>query len=118
LFKNIKVNLFQKNKLIQITEIQLSKNSLLIKFSSDVKKAIRNNQNKEMSNRNISLFASILSLMVIFGICLLGFEIYKNHQKARIVTIDHADIEKKYDYVLLDNEETQSSSREIKIEEI
>jgi len=55
---------------------------------------------------------------VFAGICLLGFEIHKNHKKANIIVSDNNELEKKFDYVLLDNEETHTSSREIGIQEI
>lgn len=35
-----------------------------------------------------------------------------------IIITEQNELEKKYDYVLLDNEETESSSREIGIQEI
>jgi len=88
----------------------------------DIKKIIRSNKNEENSSKRISLIASILSLFVFGGICLLGVEIYKNHQKANIIIFDqneHIEMEKKYDYILLDSDlETQNSTREIGIQEI
>lgn len=88
-----------------------------------MKKIIRKNKSDENSSNKISFIASVLSLFVFAGICLLGVEIYKNHQKANLVVIDpieQVEMEKKYDYVLLDSDlaDTQNTTRDIDIQEV
>lgn len=79
---------------------------------------IRNTKNGRESNKNISFVASLISFIVFIGVCLLGYEVYKNNKKANILIIEQNEIEKKYEYVLLDNEETEASSRYLEFQEI
>jgi hypothetical protein len=80
---------------------------------------IRNNINQENFSKRVSYVGSILSIIVFAGICLLGFEIHKNHQKAKDIKMtEQNELEKNFHYVLLDSEETRTSFREIEIKEI
>lgn len=73
----------------------------------------------EMDNKNIYMIASTFSVFIFIGIMLLGLEIVKNQQKASIIFTENNELEKKFQYNLLDNEDPKLISKELReIQEI
>lgn len=63
----------------------------------------------ESNNSNLYYIASFLSIFVFMGVILLALEIFKNQKKAKIVLVENNEIERKFQYELIDNEENREN---------
>ena len=105
---DLKSKLLQEQNLNEIVTLNKLENQTLNKL-------VLNEFNENKNEKILSFFASILSIFLFSAICLLVNEIRKNNQQT---SEKEHEMEKKFDYHLLDDEETQCSSFNYGIKEI